>query len=61
MKSCDYVRSPEKREIKKVTSKNMGMTAIFGPQDTVTESIVPGEERLKKLEGVSIGDFLIKA
>lgn len=61
MKSCDYDRSSGKREIKKVTSKNMGMTSFFGPQDTVTESIIPGEERLKVLAGVSVGDVLIKA
>jgi len=60
MKSCDYDRSTGKREIKKVTSKNVGMASIFGPQDTVTESIIPGEDRLKELIGAIEGDLLIK-
>ena len=61
MKSCDYEKTSGKREIKKVTSKNMGMASIFGPQDTVTESIIPGDERVKGLDGVKVGDVLIKA
>jgi len=61
MKSCDVERSSGKREIKKVTSKSVGMGSIFGPQDTVTESIIPGDERLKELIGVKVGDVLIKA
>lgn len=60
LKSCDYERSSGKREIKKVTSKNMGMASIFGPQDTVTESIIPGEDKLVELNSAVEGDVLIK-
>jgi len=61
LKSCDYESSLGKREIKKISSKALGLASIFGPQDTVTESIIPGEDRLKELVGVSVGDVLIKA
>lgn len=61
MKSCDYERTSSKREIKKVSSKNIWSSSLFGPQDTVTESIIPGDERVKELDGVTVGDVLIKA
>lgn len=62
LKSCRYSRTSEKKEIKKVTSSGKGgFASIFGPQDTVTESITPGEPILLKLENVALGDVLIKA
>ncbi len=59
--SCEYERSSDVKEIKKVSSKGGGgIVGFLGSQDTVTESIKPGEERLKELTGVQIGDFVIK-
>jgi len=34
--------------------------SLFGPQDTITESVRPGEERLKELTGVQVGDLIIR-
>ena len=52
----------KKKEIKKVTSSGKGgLVGMFGAQDTVTESVTPGEPILLKLENVALGDVLIKA
>ncbi len=58
LKSCEYVRSSDVKQIKKVTAR--GGYAMLGPQDTVTESITPGEQHLKIISGAKIGDFVIK-
>jgi len=58
LKSCEYETSEDVKEIKKVTSR--GGLAMFGPQDTVTESITPGEKHLKGLDGAKVGDLVIK-
>jgi hypothetical protein len=61
LQSCEYEKSSDEREIKKVTSRGgVAFPGVFGPQDTVTESIKPGEERLKELKGVQVGDRIIK-
>ncbi|MGX8884024.1 hypothetical protein ACWWD9_12520 [Methylovorus sp. SPW-M1] len=60
LESCEYYKSSDVREIKKVTTKTSGALSIFGPQDSVTESIKPGESMLQKFEGVKVGDFAIK-
>ena len=62
LKSCSYSRASEKKEIRKVsTSGKGGLANIFGAQDTVTESVTPGESILLKLENVLVGDVLVKA
>lgn len=63
LKSCRQGRHPEKKEIRKVTSisKPSGLGVLFGPQDTVTESVVPGETYVMKLEDPKVGDVLVKA
>jgi hypothetical protein len=62
--STDLECTPDTKEIKKVTTKNNIATPlrdIFnGPQDVITESIKPGDERPKKLKNVTVGDFVIK-
>jgi hypothetical protein len=61
LRSCDFDRARDVTEVKKVTSRSLGVAAnFFGPQDTVTESVKPGEERLKELAGVQIGDLIIR-
>jgi hypothetical protein len=61
LKSCRYSRAIEKKEIKKVSSSGKGgLVSIFGAQDTVTESITPGEPILLKLESACVGDVLVK-
>ena len=61
LQSCENEKSSDEREIKKVTSRGgIAMPGIFGPQDTITELIKPGEERLKELKGVQVGDRIIK-
>jgi len=57
--SCEYDKSADVKEIKKVSSK--GTIAILGGlQDTVTESIKPGEQYLKTLDNIEVGDQIIK-
>jgi hypothetical protein len=61
MKSDEYEKSSDIKEIKKVVSKGGGgIIGLLNSQDTVTESIKPGEEYLKPLTGVEKGDLLIK-
>lgn len=61
MESCDYEKAPDTKEIKKVSSNGKSAFAsIIGPQDTITESIKPGQSFLKELQEVKIGDYLIK-
>jgi len=61
LKSCDYERATAKREITK-HSPNVGVLGVmFGPQGATTETIIPGDEKLKELVGISEGDVLIKA
>ncbi len=61
LQSCEYEKSPDEREIKKVTSRGgIALPGMFGPQDTVTESIKPGKEHIKELKGVQVGDLIIK-
>lgn len=57
LRSVEFDATPEKKEIKKVTAH--GALAIFGPQDTVTETVKPGERVLRELRGIQIGDFAI--
>ena len=60
-RSCEIEKTSDVKEIKKVTSRGSGGLASFmGPQDTVTESIKPGAEKLKELDSVQVGDFLLK-
>lgn len=57
--SYEYDKSADVKEIKKVSSK--GAIAIWGGlQDTITESIKPGEKYLKTLNKTEIGDQIIK-
>ncbi|MBT8582987.1 hypothetical protein G6653_09420 [Polynucleobacter paneuropaeus] len=60
--ACTYEiqKSSDVKEIKKVTSRGGGIVQILGPQDTITESIQPGKETVKSLNGVEVGDLLIK-
>ncbi len=58
LRSCEYETSEDKKEIKKVTSR--GGLAMFGPQDTVTESITPGAKHIKALDKATVGDLVIK-
>lgn len=58
LKSYEYEKSSDVKEITKVTG-GYGMNGILG-QNTVTESIKPGTSYLKELEGVQVGDCVIK-
>ena len=60
LESCEYQKSSDTREIKKVTTKASALLGMLGPQDTVTESIKPGESRLKEFDDAAKGDFAIK-
>jgi hypothetical protein len=59
LRSAEYERASDVKEIKKVTSRG-GSIISFMPQDTVTELIKPGEEHIKELKGAQIGDFAIE-
>ncbi|WP_157377806.1 hypothetical protein [Burkholderia ubonensis] len=60
VQSSELVRTGDVKEIKKITSRGSALANFLGPQDTVTESITPGQERLKDLTGLVIGDFAIR-
>lgn len=60
LESDEYEKEKDIREIKKVSSKSSALLGIISPQDTVTESIKPGDMRLRKLKGASVGDVLIR-
>lgn len=60
LRSCDFIRENEKREITRVRSSGGGLLTLTMPQETTTESIVPAVERLRQLHGVQLGDQLIK-
>ncbi len=60
VKSIEVERTSDVKEIKKVSNKGNAYVAFMGAQDTVTETIKPGEERLKPLENVNVGDMVIK-
>jgi len=58
LRSSEYEKMADEREIKKVTSR--GGVAIFGmPEDVVTETTRPGEQRLREFKGVQVGDLAI--
>lgn len=61
LKSYEYFRGPDIKEIKTVNSSNrMGIASFFAPPETTTESIVPRDYTLMALSGASKGDLLIK-
>ena len=60
LNSIEVDRQPDTREIKKVTSRSTGISALIGPQDVVTESITPSEPVLLELRGAKVGDLVIK-
>lgn len=57
LKSCIYKESSNERQIKKVRSR--GTFALFGPEQTETETIKPGERRIQPLTNAERGDFVI--
>ena len=63
--SCDYEREEDRREIKKIKKVRKHVAGFpflaQSPEEiTETESIEPGEKRLKELKGVEKGDYVIK-
>jgi hypothetical protein len=60
VQAYETVREGDIKEIKKVSNRGGGLVTFVGPQDTVTESITPGKERVKDLVGLKIGDFAIR-
>ncbi|RRH80481.1 hypothetical protein EH244_30500 [Variovorax beijingensis] len=62
LRSIEWDRSPDSREIKKVTGRGAGgLSNIFGNQDTVTELITPGDEKLRPLSEIQVGDHVLRA
>lgn len=60
LRSVDFERRADVKEVTKVSSsRGFGLAGLAGPQDTVTEVIKPGEEHLKELKDVQVGDFAI--
>ncbi len=58
LKSYEYKRTEDKKEIKKVDSRS-AFAAIMS-QNTVTESIIPGKKYLKELNEAEVGDYVVK-
>lgn len=59
LESTEYEKSPDEREIKKVTAGGGRIASLMGPQETTTESIKPGPQRQKPFKGVQEGDLVI--
>lgn len=60
LRSSEFDKTPDKKEITKVTSRSAFDVLSGGrPQDTVTETVKPGEQVLRELRGVQVGDFAI--
>ena len=60
LRSSEYTKRADIREITKVSGRGGLLTGnLLGPQDTITESIKPGEQSLKDLTGVAVGDRVI--
>lgn len=60
LESCEYEKQPDTKEIKKVITKASALLGMLQPQESTTESTVPGETRLRELRGVAVGDLIIK-
>jgi len=62
VRSCEYMKDSDIREIKKVSSPShkTGFLSLISTPETVTESIKPGSSHLKKLNRAEIGDLLIR-
>lgn len=61
LQSAEYEKQPEIKEIKRVsTSGQSALAAMFGPQETVTESIKPTAPVSKPFANVQVGDFAIE-
>ena len=67
LKSCEYEREEDRKEIKKVRKIRksgaynlLPLTHFPGEEITETESVEPGERRLKELKDVEVGDYVIK-
>jgi len=62
--SSELEKQPDVKEIKKVSTgssaKGVGLMGIFGPQETVTESIKPTDPQIRALRGPSVGDLAIE-
>jgi hypothetical protein len=61
LKSCQFGKHPDKKEITKVISQKVGYALPIGGSETVTESITPGDTYLLKINDVQVGDFIVKA
>jgi hypothetical protein len=62
LKSAEFERQPDVKEIKKVSTGGKGAIAnMFGPQETVTESIKPSEPISKPFIDAQAGDLAIEA
>ena len=62
LQSSDFEKPADTTEIKKVSTVGKGgLATLFGPQETITESIKPAEPILKALSGATVGDLAIEA
>ncbi len=60
LESCDYLKDDDTREIKKLSSHAGLFLPTLGSRETIAETIIPGKRHVKALEGVEIGDFIVK-
>lgn len=61
LRSSEFEKQPDIKEIKKISSSGKSaIAAMFGPQETVTESIKPAEPVSKPFVSVQVGDYVIK-
>jgi hypothetical protein len=60
LKSCDFQKNEDVREIKKIKASRALSLALLGEGETITESIKPGDKYLMPLEDAAIGDMAIR-
>lgn len=59
LRSIEYDKEPDEKEITKVTARGGFAILSGGPQDTITETTKPGEQILREFRGVQVGDLVI--
>jgi hypothetical protein len=61
LRSSEFEKQADVREIKRIRPGNGGLAGLFGPQETITESTKPAEAAPKPLVDVRVGDLGIES
>ena len=58
LRSCEYSKSPDKKETRTIT-KNPLFNGLTGAATETIETTTPGEKRIKTLNNIDIGNIVI--